>query len=118
MPDLKELNLATISDVDFGKADKAFQMALKRVVADCIDRPADKRVRKVTLQITLKPVVDIIDNLVTCEGASGAFQVRAKMPDYETGEVDFGVKNNGSLFFNPESPRNHRQECLEFEGGE
>lgn len=114
---LQRLTLKTMEEVDYGKAMLAFQQALKRAVLDCIDRPGDKRARKITLQLNLTPVAEINGNTIDCESAKGTFQVRFKPPDYETTAVDFGVRNNGELVFNPNSPDNHRQETM-FDGEE
>ena len=45
-------------------------------VKDCLDRPADKRARKVVLQLTLKPVARISGTTVDCDGADGTFQCK------------------------------------------
>lgn len=109
---LINLSLETLKDLDFGAAEAAFRQALERAVQDCLDRPGDDRARKILLQMTLKPVKVIRGNTIDCDGARGLFQVRCKIPDWETREVDFGVRNNGTLYFSPESPDNHRQGTL------
>jgi hypothetical protein len=112
-PELLPLTLDTIHQLH--DPDKAFQIALQRAVKDCIDRPSDERSRKVTLQINLTPVKEVIDNVISCEGAHGLFQVRCKIPDWETRTYDFGVRTNGALVFNPDSPGNHRQKAFDLE---
>ena len=112
---LKELTLDTIKDLDFGKAAVGFKVALERAVKDCNDRPSDDRKRTVVLSLTLVPVKEISGNTISCEGAKGVFQVRCKIPDWEMDTVDFGVKNNGMLYFSEESPKNHRQGTMAFE---
>lgn len=109
---LQRLTLKAMDDLDYGKASEAFQQALKCAVRDCIDRPGDKRVRKVTLQMNLVPVPEINGNTIDCDTAKGVFTVRCKNPDLETGVVDFGVRNNGDLVFNPNSPSDHRQQTM------
>lgn len=113
---LKVLTLDTLKDLDFGKAESAFRIALERAVRDCLDRPGDDRQRKVIFQLTLKPVAEIMGQTISCEGAQGAFQVRCKIPDWETQAVDFGVKQNGTLYFSEESPRDHKQTTIFDEG--
>jgi len=115
---LKELTLQNIEALDFGKAARAFQLALRRAVDDCNDRPADNRARKITFQLELKPVKEIEGNCISCAGARGTFQVRCKIPDYQTEEVDFGVKSNGIIYFSEESPKDHRQSTMAFDEGD
>jgi hypothetical protein len=114
---LKRVSLNTMGELDGGLAATTFQDALKRAVKDCIERPGDKRPRKVILQMTLVPVPVISGNTIDCDGAKGSFQCRVKIPDWEAREVDFGVQNSGDLIFNPDSPRDHRQMTL-LNGGE
>jgi hypothetical protein len=106
---LQRLSLESIKELDGGAALETFQTAVRRAVQDCIDRPGDRRARKVNLQLSLVPVPVIEGNTIDCDGAKGIFQCRVKIPDWETREVDFGVQNSGDLIFNPDSPRDHRQ---------
>jgi hypothetical protein len=109
---LQRLSLETIKSLDGGAALETFQNAVQRAVRDCMERPGDKRARKVVLQLALTPVPQIDGNTIDCDGAKGVFQCRVKIPDWETREVDFGVQNSGDLIFNPDSPRDHRQTTL------
>ena len=115
---LMRLSLESIKEVQGGVALEMFQDALHHAVKDCIDRPGDKRARKVTMQMNITPVAVTNGNTIDCEGAKGVFQCRAKMPDRESAEIDFGVQNSGDLIFNPDSPRDHRQTTLLAAGGE
>ena len=36
-------------------------------------------------------------------------KVRGMAPDYETQEIDLGVRENGGAVFSPTCPENHRQ---------
>lgn len=114
---LVQLTLETVKQLDYGTAYEAFQTALERAVRDCIDRPGDDRARKVIFQFTLKPNSEVHGNTISCEGAKGTFQIRCKLPDWETGTVDFGVKKNGIIYFSEESPEDHRQQTI-FDGSE
>ena len=109
---LKVLTLDTIKDLDLGRVGVGFSRLLEQAVRDCLDRPGDERARKLILQSALKPKAEIVGQTVSCEGAAGVAQLRLKLPDYESQEVDFGVKQNGRLVFNEESPRDHRQATL------
>jgi len=94
---LKELTLANLKDLDFGKASTTFEVALQRAVKDCLDRPGDDRPRTVVLELKITP---------------GRFRIKCALPNWETQVVDFGVRNNGKLVFNEDSPRDHRQQTL------
>lgn len=109
---LQRFSLASMSQLDGGMAVETFQDAVQRAVKDCIERPGDKRARKVVFQLTIVPVPIITGNTIDCDGAKGTFQCKVKIPDWETREVDFGVQNSGDLIFNPDSPRDHKQMTL------
>ncbi len=103
------LKLETLSALAHGKVGVAFDREIKRLVRDCIDRPSDDRARVVTLQITVTPTAVVDGQSVTCEGAKAVAKVRSKVPDYETQEIDLGVRENGGAVFSPTCPENHRQ---------
>jgi hypothetical protein len=109
---LLRLSLESIKQLDGGMAMHTFQDAVQRAVKDCIERPGDKRARKVVLQLSLVPVPMISGSTIDCDGAKGAFQCKVRIPDWVTREVDFGVQNSGDLIFNPDSPRDHKQMTL------
>lgn len=113
---LMRLNAESLPHVDFGRPNEAFLSALKRVVADCVDRPTDSRARKVVMTFTLVPIPQIDGATVDCVSADGKFNVTAKIPDYETAKLNFGVQQNGDLIFSSGSPQDHRQQTFtEFE---
>lgn len=114
MAEYLELRLDTVAELGVG-ASEAFAKALLHAVRDCIDRPADERPRKIVMQVDVTPVKEVHQNVISCEGARAVFKVRARVPDYETDTCDFGVKKDGRLFFNPLSPRNHKQDTFEFD---
>jgi hypothetical protein len=107
--DLFALNATTLKHLDCGKAAVALNLAITKAVKDCIDRPSDDRERKVTLSLAIKPVKEVVDNVISCEGASGAYKVQCAIPPWESQKLDFGVRENGMLVFSEHSPHNHRQ---------
>jgi len=109
---LKELTLGNLKDLDFGKASTTFEVALQRAVKDCLDRPGDDRARTVVLEMKITPVKEILGNTLSCEGAKGVFRIKCTLPNWETQVVDFGVRSNGKLVFNEDSPRDHRQQTF------
>ena len=109
---LQKLTIKTLPNVDFGKAALAFQRHLERAVQDCDDRPGVKKARKVSIQLSITPVPEVDGNTINCYAAKGVLTVTSKIPNHETQEIDFGVRANGDLVFNPESPGNHRQATM------
>jgi hypothetical protein len=109
------LSLENLKHLDLGKAALTFDDCLRRAVRDCLERPGDKRDRRVSMVLTLVPSANIQGESITCEGAKGKFLIQVKIPNYETAEVDFGVRNTGALIFSPANPRDHRQESLPLE---
>ena len=109
---LMRFSLESMKELDGGKALEQFQEAVRRIVRDCIERPADKRKRVATLQLVPVPVPTIEGNTIDCDGTKGAFQCKVTLPQWETSPVDFGVQQSGDLIFNPDSPRDHKQMTL------
>lgn len=98
-----ELNLANLNDLDDGRVATAFLHELRRVVQDCMDRPGDKSARKVTLEFTLKPV---IDEGGSCEAAEGDFKIKSTVPVRKSKTYSFGVNKKGHLSYSTNSPEN------------
>lgn len=109
---VKVLTLATVPELAHGKVGVAFDRECKRMIRDCIDRPSDERPRKLVLQVTFKPVAVVDGQCVTCEGARAVAKIRGMAPDYETQEIDLGVRENGGAVFSPTCPENHRQMAM------
>jgi hypothetical protein len=100
---LIQLKLETLKDLDFGRPKVAFEQGLADAVRDCLDRCGDKRPRTVSLEFTITPVRD--EN-GTCDGVTGEFKIKTKLPHRQTKTYSFGVKKTGQLFFSEDSPEN------------
>jgi len=107
--ELKELTLSSMSDLSHGAVGVAVDMLIKQAIRDCIDRPGDNRGRVLTLGLIFKPTPHVDGQSITCEGTKAVAKAKLKLPDYETNELDFGVRHNGSAVFSPHSPENHKQ---------
>ncbi|MFZ5832388.1 MAG: hypothetical protein ACOY3P_20065 [Planctomycetota bacterium] len=112
MNDLKKFALENLGDLDLGKAKVGFERLVRQAALDCIDRPGDKRARRVTLTVTLKPVSTVNGNTIDCESIDASLKAKAAIPDFETRTYDFAIRNNGDMLFNPESPTNHKQQSF------
>jgi flagellar hook-basal body complex protein FliE len=111
---IKELTLETVPLLAHGQVMIRFGKLLKQAIDDCIDRPGDDRARKLTLQLDIKPIKEVTDNVISCEGAGITVQLRLKIPDFQTKVLDIGVKQTGHAWFNADSPDNSRQTTLGF----
>jgi hypothetical protein len=112
---IKALTLDSLKDLDMGKAFVAFQQHLTRAAADCIDRPGDGKARSVKLEIALVPVIEPDG---TCEEVRAQIAVSSKVPIHKTKVYSFGVRSNGAVTFNPDSPDNVSQGTFSMEGDE
>ena len=106
------LSTDTLAQLDHGRAAAALNTAIRQAVQDCLNRPGEDRARKVTMELDIKPVSDVIQNEITCEGATGMYKVRVRVPDWESSRLDFGVRQNGDLVFSENSPGNHLQTTI------
>ena len=97
------LTLKTLSDFDFGKAEKAFLRSLKTVVDDCRDRPGEKKPRQVILTAYLTPRLEEDGNLDECDVE---FTCVPKIPPFRTAPKPVGVTTSGQLYFNDMAPDN------------
>lgn len=109
----ENLSLTNLNLLDYGKCNAAFQRLLKQAVQDCDDRPALKKKRKITLTLELEPVMSISGNTIDCESVKGSFQLKISLPNMQTDTIDFGIRNNGDLYFNPDAPENHNQHSMD-----
>jgi len=112
--------LADVGQLDRGVIDKLFEAELRRVTADCEDRPAVDGARSITIKLSFKPVATDQGTLDTVKVET---EVSSKLPVTRTRELDMilDTKQN-TLFHNPISPTNVHQatidEAMATEGGE
>lgn len=106
-----ELNLASLMEqLDGGRVHEAFMAELRRVSIDCEDRPADDKVRKVSLELQLVPVCDDSGQL---DSLSGKFHVTSTVPKRRSKSYSFGFRKGGRLVFNDLSDDNIHQQTIE-----
>ena len=104
-----ELSLTSLTDLDDGRVSKAFQHELKRAVQDCMDRPADKNARTITLELNITPVVSTDSGIIECEGAHGEFSIKSKVPTRKSKTYEFRANKNGQLAYSTNSPESADQ---------
>ena len=92
-----ELNLESLAELDSGKIQACFAAELKRAVADCVNRPSNKKNRTVNLLLTMTPKMN--ENDGSCEGIKVAFDVKSNVPARSTNAYDMGVTQAGQAWF-------------------
>ena len=106
---IEKFQLSTLSKIDEGRVERAFDFALARLIADCKDRPALDEGRKLSLTITLTPVVGENGELET---ANATFQVVDTVPKRRSRTYNMKATPSG-LLFNEMAPEDVRQTTLD-----
>lgn len=107
---LQPLNLTSLAALDGGRIREAFDQAIERCRADCADRPGIGAVRKVTLLVTMKPLMDESGELDSCDVD---FQVQDSAPKRRTRAYNMRATRHGGLQFNELSPDDASQRTLD-----
>lgn len=110
---LKIFKLSELPNLDFGLLDAAFETELKRVVADCQDRPMDDRSRQVGIIFTVSPVAGAAGmsngGVVTCDQVAIEVEVTSKVPTRRSKPYVMQTKHDNSLMFDEQSPDDPKQ---------
>lgn len=106
---LKKFDLGALGILENGKAVAAFEAHLKRVAADCYDRPGDPKARSVSIQVDVIPVCDVDGS---CDRVDAQIQVTSKLPPHKTKPISLGLHPNGLFSYNPDSPGNVDQSTM------
>lgn len=102
MNDLTPLRAETLHQMEHGRVGAAIDLALKRIEADCRDRPGDDRARVLTVEIRVKPIADTVDREVVCDGLKATVLVKSKAPAQESREVIMGLDPRRGIVFSPD----------------
>ncbi len=105
---LEKFTLATLADMDGGRIRAAFEQALKRIEADCKDRPAVKTGRRLELVLTMTPIADYGE----LDSVDVTFKIRESVPKRESKAYNMQAVAGG-LLFNDASPEDVRQKSLD-----
>lgn len=103
MQALEKFQLSALAEMDGGRIDVAFGQALARVVADCEDRPGEKKARTVTLQLEVIPV---LDESGVCDDVKVQMFITDGIPKRKTRVYDMAMKKTSrgpQLMFRPDS---------------
>ncbi|MGH7130991.1 MAG: hypothetical protein ACREJO_03490 [Phycisphaerales bacterium] len=104
------LGLDTLNILDDGRLVRAFEVELKRLVQDCVDRPGDANVRKLTMELTLTPQQEADGS---CELATAEVAMIGKIPPRRSKSYQVAVTPNGKAIINPANNTNIAQGTLD-----
>lgn len=110
---LQQFKTASLATLDGGRIAAALERELKQAVQDCRDRPAEKKARKVTLQIEIAP--EVVDNTADLCTIGLQCQIQARFPSRASRTYSMDVQKNGNLVFNADAPENPAQKTI-FDG--
>lgn len=105
---LEQFSLATLAEMDGGRIRTAFEQALKRLEADCKDRPGVKRARQLQLVVDMQPVADDGE----LDSVNVTFRIKESIPKRESKAYNMQAVPGG-LLFNDASPEDVRQMSLD-----
>lgn len=102
--DFEHLNL-----LDEGRINKLLLYHLQRAAQDLQARPGDKTARKVTLEFSVKPILDGLTG--ECDGAFIEIEAKSKVPVHRSKPYQMHVSARG-FAFNPDFPSELDQAAL------
>lgn len=110
--------MAALATLDGGRCRAAFDDHIRRCVEDMVDRPGDKRSRKVTLVIEMKPVQDEdgggLDEVVVAWDAKDTVPTRrSKVYNMAPRKGLLRGKPTTDLWFNELSPDDANQRTID-----
>lgn len=111
---IHEFSLPTLIELDGGRVPEAWNQAVQRCAADCEDRPALKKARKVTLELELIPVFSQDGHVLDSIDAS--FKVKDSAPLRETKKYNLALRKKAGkhqLVFNDMSDDNIHQRTID-----
>lgn len=104
------LGFESLDELDNGKIGAVLRQHLRRIAADCYDRPGDDKTRKVVVSFEVRPKLDEKGNAETVE-----VQIKCKsdVPQHQSKPYEMRITPNG-LAYNPDSPGCYGQMALSF----
>lgn len=108
----ESLQLATLGTVN-PNIEAMFQKHVRNIVDDVMNRPAEKKERKLLLELTVAPIV--VENENTgereCHEVWVNLRAKSKIPTFQTRNYQMKV-TKGGLLFNKEIPEQLHQPSL------
>ncbi len=106
------LDLANLASLDDGKVNRLLRFHLQRIAQDLMARPGEPSARKLTLQISFKPIASQEGE---CESAHCEIEAKSSIPIYRTKPYQMRVANGG-MSFNQDFPDSIDQPSLYADG--
>lgn len=103
------LTLEELARLDNGKVAAIFARELRHVVTDCVDRPTDKSLRKITMTVSVAP--QECDGV--CDTVESEITIKSSVPDRRTRPYQLEVNGRGEVLVNDASPDDVRQGTLD-----
>ncbi len=103
----KQLTMSNLHLLDNGKAVAAINHALRQCSLDVLDRPGEKAVRKVVIEIEQTPKLDTVT--AALDTVQTRFRIKTTLPIRQTVHYPMLVNEDGVLGFSPNSPQDPRQ---------
>jgi hypothetical protein len=113
---LHQLSLESLAKMDGGKVGAAFELALKRALLDCEDRPGVTKARVITLQVGVIPLAAADDDI--CDTVRFQCVVTDSVPKRQTRPYSAQLRAGGMAAFNDESLDDVNQMSLGLDDGE
>jgi len=106
---IEKFSLKSLADIDAGRVREAFEQAIARCEADCKDRPAVEAARKVTLTVSMSPVIEADGEMGSC---NLQFQITDSVPMRKS--KVYNMKSaRGGLLWNELSPDEINQTTID-----
>jgi hypothetical protein len=111
MPRIQEVpvDFGNLSHLDNGKMDQLLRSQLALISRDCINRPSEKKKRKISLVFTAEPVMD--PDSGDCERVKLVVECRSRVPDFRSRAYEMRPTNQG-FHFNRDFPDELDQQPL------
>lgn len=77
----RQLNARTIADLNDGTVGEMINEIIRQALEDCDDRPALKTARKLTIELSFKPVLD--ESSRALHGVEITPKITSKVPSHE-----------------------------------
>lgn len=106
------LSLENLKQLDLGKISVAFDAELQRAVKDCMDRPGDKKARKVAIIFLLAPTDESTGTGDANDVLHVGCEITSVVPKRRTRVYAMRPRVNGSLTFHLDSPDDPRANML------
>lgn len=107
----QRLDLKNLNELDSGVVNAAFDHEFQHIVRDCLDRPADKRKRKVTIEFEVIPVQPT-EGRPDCEEIDVTAIVKSSVPKRQSKTYTMRPKHDGSVVFHPDIPEDPNADAL------